>query len=196
MHLFDIPKSAGDDAPLADPPIVILRDIPLIAEIEGMLDIRGIEWRADFDAKCDEVSIALFGITKADTIRPEPHPDQFGGASRYFFGDKELSQYDQALAAWYQWQEDFFLPADDEDVWLEEEIIDFWRDTGFDVLDAKGAILRCLHRFERQLLAVGDGLIATARLTIDGSGSRAAADADAWGKSLEEAAARFKSSRR
>jgi len=74
-------------------------------------------------------------------------------------------------------------------------VIDFWRDTGFDVQDAQGLILRCLHRFERQLLAVGDELIPSAKLTPDGSGKRGSADVDAWGSALQEAAAKFKSGR-
>ncbi len=161
-----------------------------------MMDIKGMSWRPEFEQRCDEVSIALFGITRADTIRPEPHPDHFGGGYRYTFPDKDFTAYGEALQAWYQWREDFFLPADDDEVWLDVEIDEFWRETGFDVLDEHGGFLRCLQFFDRQLLAVGDGIIATAKLTIDGSGKRYAIDADTWGKSLEEAARVFKSKTR
>jgi hypothetical protein len=173
--------------------VVALHDLPLIAEIERMMDIRGVEWRKDFEDKVEHASLALFGITKSDTLPPEPHPDHFGNSrSRYVFSDKDFSDYDAALSAWYDWhrQWEFFVPIGIAD----EGITLHWPSLGFDIDGIGGQPLRCLPYFERQMFAVANKLLPNAKFTPDGSG-RALQHAEAWGVSLEAQAKAFKSRR-
>lgn len=83
---------------------VVLRKVPGIVETEVMLSTRGAEWQPAFEAKCKETSLALFGITKADTQPVEPHPDTFdrntGPVSRIWFSHEASKQYDAASSAW------------------------------------------------------------------------------------------------
>jgi hypothetical protein len=181
---------------MSEPELLRLAENPTIATIERMMDIRGIEWRADFEATCDAASIALFGITRADTIRPEPHPDQFGGnrgLARYHFGGKDLADYSAVMEAWFQWEADTAVPTRAKDD--ELDVFEFWEVLGIDVMSDDSPVLRCLHCFERQMFIALKGLMPEAKLTWDGSGSRAAQDAESWGASLAAEAANFRSRR-
>ena len=168
--------------------LIILREIPLIAEIEDLLADPSIEWRPDFDAKCDDVSVRLFGVTAADTKPAEPHLDQFSSTQQ--LDDRTLGGYSKALGEWHQTEIDLWVPTRKE--MLESELLEFWDDAGFDVTDANGSILRCLPRFARQMLATESDACPQARLTMDGSGSRHVQSAEIWGASLAEQARHFK----
>lgn len=176
-----------------DATLIILRDIPLIAEIERWIwQVPGITWRPEFERRADEVSIALFGLTRNDARPPEPHPDQFRGKAGdtwFQFSDASLTAYDVALRSWYEWEAKF-VDLDDPDL-TEAEIDDLWADLRIDVRDEAGEVLRCLEFFDRQLIAAVEEL-GTARFTSDESGRRGQQDASSWGDALEAEAARFK----
>lgn len=177
---------------------IAFRDIPVIAEIEAMMDIRGVEWRADFERKVDAASIALFGITRADTIPPEPHPDQYSDGTRlsqYMFKKEDASRYEQALEAWHQWQDRFKL-HDQLVAASNEPGVSMTAIGNVDVTGADGRPLRCLKYFSRQLFVVAEGYMPKARFTPDGTSARATQTPEEWGAALAASAAKFKPRRR
>ena len=174
----------------------VLRKVPAIAEVEAMLDTPGIGWSQAFEVKCDEVSLALFGITAADTQPAEPYPDSFdqdtGLLSRLWFSDDALSTYNTALSAWYDWQAVIGgFEAEVEELGART----YWARNGFDVTDGVYDSLRCLPYFSRQLYAASKSLLPGARLTLDGSGRRAPQAVEDWEASLKAEVARFRPSR-
>lgn len=190
---------------MADLNIVTLRDVPLIAEIERMMDIRGITWREDFIARCDEVSVALFGLTEAETREDEPTMHSVWLAARHHgsltereqYSLKHEGMYNEAYQDWAEIERTlafFDGPLDQAEPLMA---------TGSVVIDVRGedgAPLRCLKMFGRQLAAAANECIEGARLTLDGSGKALAVeddgDLDQWAANLAADAAKFKPSRR
>jgi hypothetical protein len=170
----------------------VLRDAPLITEIERSLDRRGFAWSARYDAMCATASLSLFGITEADVRPREPHPDDVDDPTRTAFmpmSDEAFAAYDQRLGAWFTWNQKV---AEYETAVVRVGIVRYWHDRGFDVSDGHGEPLRCLDRFSRQLYAATKGLLPGATLTLDGSGKRAAQTIEDWAAALEQEAKRFR----
>lgn len=176
---------------------IVLRNVPAIAETEAMLSTRGAEWQPAFEAKCKDTSLALFGITKADTQPVEPHPDTFdlntGPASRIWFSHEALTRYDAALSAWSAWQK--VMEKLDSGI-AELGARRFWAKNGIDIMNNDYEPLRCLPYFSRQLYVAMKSLLPGARLSLDGSGKRAPQSTEDWGAALAADTARFRSSRR
>ncbi len=173
---------------------VLLRKVPAIAEIEAMLDVRGAAWALAFEAKCDEASLALFGITQVDTCPKEPHPDDIedkSAISRFSMSDEAFSTYSAAIDRWYDWQT---VIAEFERDTSERGLISYFASIGYDVTDGRGSELRCLPYFSRQLYVAHKGLLPGAKVTLDGSGKRAAQSVEEWGAALAAEAARFRRS--
>lgn len=160
-----------------------LRDVPLLMEVEALIRA-GKSWAADFSAKVDEVSIALFGITAAETEPAPPASDNFYNGSTF----------DQAAwSAAHDEREDLLadLWVPDADRASYDELIDWWAEEGVLICDENDVPLRCLSFFGRQLNAALYELVPGAKLTIDGTGKRSTQSADAWGASLAAEAAEF-----
>lgn len=189
------------------PPIIILRDLPGIAEVERIVSQPGAGWREDDPkrvALIDRVSVSLFGITQGDTERVPPAYDDFlteddrlalkhlallGTGNRFRYAE---APYDQAVAEHDEWEANFDVLYDDAD----PDDGEFWRILGVDVTDGSGEDLHCLHNFSRQLIVSAKGLLPGALFTPDGSGKRGSPDAHAWGAALERAAQEFKARKR
>lgn len=176
---------------------IVLRQVPAIAETEAMLGTRGAEWLPAFETKCRETSLALFGITEADTRPIEPHPDSYdkntGPLSRIWFSAEASAKYEAALSAWYDWQE---IMGVFEAGITELGARRFWFKNGIDVTDGEYDPLRCLPYFSRQLYVAVKSLLPGASLSLDGSGKRAAQSVEDWGAALAAEAAKFRPSRR
>ena len=172
-----------------------LRGVAAIEELERLLDEPGGAWAVKFEERCDQISLALFGVTKRETDPPEPHPDGFGQEdrhSRFFFSEQAFSSYNAALAAWYDWQE-VIVAFEGELEQLGSER--YWKRLGYDVTDENGGVLRCLPYLERQMYAAVHGVLPGARVTLDGTGKRAPQSTEEWGAALAAEAARFRPSR-
>lgn len=162
---------------------IILRDLPLIAEIERLI-VSGQSWAKNFETRTDEVSTALFGVTKADTVAATEAvaPSSRGWDMAATRKDAEArGDLERLMTA----------PAERE-VSVDEYYF-WWEERGFDIEGEPGSWipLRCLYLFERQMLAAAGELMPGAKLTPDGSGNRAAQTAEAWGGSLAADAAKF-----
>lgn len=191
----------------SDLPIRLI-DLPGIAEVEKIASMRGANWREDDPervALTDRVSVSLFGITEADTVRPEPQiedyltPKDRATVARYW--SQSLSSYRYALDAmdkgqseWLAWEDNFRILYD-ADI-ADDDIDVFWRLLGIDTTKDDGEELACLHSFSRQLIVAARGLLPGAIFTPDGSGTRASPDADTWGKALEASAKAFEQRKR
>lgn len=179
----------------ARPKMKWLSENPLIAEIEAALSDPSIEWQVAFTQRCDEVSLALFGVDQSATRPREPMPDKFDRDPRsphLGFDDAAFNAYGSALSAHHKWQ------ATMEE--FEREIAEvgrrsYWRARGFDVTDESGAVLKCLRLFERQLFAAVYGLLPNARVTLNGSGKKAPASVADWAAALEAEAMKFRPTR-
>ncbi len=174
---------------------VILRKLPLVAEIEELLEDRSVEWQSSFDAKCDETSLALFGITKADTEPAEPHPDDVkdeGPMARFRFSEAAFATYNEALDRYYDFQSVMGVYEADAN---EIGRVSYWGKRGYDVSDGYMTELRCLSRFDRQLYVATMGILPGAKVTPYGGGRRAAQSVDEWAAALQAEAARFRPSR-
>lgn len=158
---------------------IVLRDNTLICEIEQMI-AAGKGWSREFDSRVQEVSIALFGVTRSDTEKPCIVSE---GA------EPDMAVFEQ----WLQLQADLIVPTNAD--FCDDDIIEWWAEAGLDVADSNGVPLRCLVNFDRQLLAALHELLPSAALTWDASGTRGPIDAVEWGASLAAEAATFKSAR-
>lgn len=173
----------------------VLRQLPLIAEIEAMLDRPGVTWTPAFEQRRDAISLALFGITEADTRPVEPHPDQIednGPAARWRMSDDALAAYNIALDRWHEWQRK--MTVFDRAI-KDRGIVSCFARLGYDVTDDVGDPLRCMQYFARQLYVAHMGLLPGAKVTLSGSGKRVAQSAEDWGAALAAEAARFRPSR-
>ena len=139
---------------------VFLGDVPLVAELEGMI-ARGLGWSKEYEARCDEVSIALFGITEADTRPPPPLAD--------VSSEQAHRATLQAAQRWHDWQLNFAILAKENQ---PADLLRMWRDWHIDVSDDNGRPLRCLPQLERQLLVWAEELLPDIEFTEDGSGTR------------------------
>lgn len=160
-----------------------------------MLQVSGAAWSPQFEAKCDETSLALFGVTHSDVCPKEPHPDDVedkGPASRYIMSDEAFSSYATLVDRWYDWQA---VMAGYEEAVENRGRISFFAGYGYDVTDGQGAELRCLPYFDRQLYVAHKGLLPGAKVTLDGTGRRAAQSVEEWGAVLAAEAARYKAQR-
>lgn len=167
---------------------IFLSEAPLIAEAEAMVRA-GKGWSAAFEVRADEISVALFGITKADTFPPAVDRNAFYegrtiNAARHNAALYELESLNESL---------WTLESDNAPY---DETIDWWLEAGIYVGGDDEKPLRCLSFFERQLNAAVDSLLPGAVLTLDGTGKRAAQSSEAWGASLAADAAQFASRRR
>lgn len=171
---------------------ITLRDLPLVAEMEAMLTTPGITWTPAFESKRDATSLALFGITDADTRPIEPHPDDYHDARALAADLKARAKYDAALAAWGDWQ----IKMGRLDAGIRQlGVATAFARLGYDVTDEDGAVLNCFQYFARQLYVAHMGLLPAAKVTLNGSGKRAAPTAEEWGAALAAEAARFRPSR-
>lgn len=162
---------------------ITFREIPLLMDIEQWIAReRGIMWRPEFEQRVEQVSVALFGITRAAAKPPEPRPADFG-TWEAFLG----AQY-----AWEQARLPFLIPADAPE---EYDEVDFLEDLGIDLWDGEGNLLRCAEWFVEQAIAAVKQ-IDGAQFTPDGSGSVAAPDAEKWGAALEQSAREFTARKR
>ena len=173
---------------------VVLARLPGISDVEELMGERGVLWSAAFEDKCDAVSLSLFGVKRSDTEPAEPHPDRIKdpNGSAFRFSNQAFDAYNRALAAWYHWQE---VMAGMEAEIDELGAVRFWARNAFDVTDGYGDELRCLPLFSRQMYAAVKELLPSAKLTLNGSGGRAAQSTDDWGAALAAEAARWRSSR-
>lgn len=173
----------------------VLRDLPVIADLEALLRKPSGSWSAEFEARLDNVSLALFGITPKDARPVEPHPDSFddGRASPFLsFSGEAFDAYNTALDAWYDWQE--VLAGYEREV-RRFGPTRFWGRHGIDVTDGYGLELDSVQFISLPMYVATKELLPGARLTLDGSGRRAAQSAEEWGAALAAEAARFRSSR-
>ena len=191
------------------PPMIVLRDLPGIEDVEHIVSQPGAGWREDDPervAMIDRVSVALFGITEGDTDRAEPdlltfltEVDRIAARhdlvhDRQRFGYAVLP-YEQAIEDRDAWEANFDVLYDEDDI-DDAERDEFWRILGIDVADRNGNELRCLPSFSRQLIVLAKGLLPGAVFTPDGLGTRRSPDAHAWGAALERAAQEFKARKR
>ncbi len=176
--------------------LVLLRNVSAIASVEAMFDSRGALWSKNIEEKCDAASLAIFGITKADTEPPEPHPDSFEGtrsaAHRYTFSEKASESYFLALDAWHEFKE---AMRDYEEGIQQVGVVAYWRSRGYDLTDRYRDELRCVPYFHRQLYVAVRGLLPGAQVTTDGSGQRAPQSVEQWEAALMAEAQRFRSIR-
>lgn len=178
-------------------PIIIMRSLPSIVEIEEMAQVPGADWRPDFEAKCAAASLPLFGITVDDTKPPEPHPDSFGNTGRlssFVFEDKAFASYNAALGAWHSWMASFeYIEADIKGLGA----VRYWMRRGIDISAeyTGGDALKCYPHFERQMIVSVHELLPGVRFTPDASGKRPAQSVEEWGAALAAEAKRFKPSR-
>lgn len=163
-------------------------DTIVLAAIDGIMDIEeavaaGLGWQPDFQAKVDQVSIALFGITAADTVRPEPIRSP---------GRPDLS-FQAAWDSWGVWDTAFYALSNDA-TWDDRR--GYFRSIGVDQFDEIGRELRCFDLFARQIIVAVNGMDPRATLTLDGSGKRAGQSTEDWGAALEADARRHQAQRR
>ncbi|MCP3732039.1 hypothetical protein M9978_16565 [Sphingomonas sp. MG17] len=165
--------------PLAAPAPIVFRDIPLLVKIEQWIaQERGVTWRPEFEAKVDEVSVALFGIKRY------PKPQQADFVSE---GSFRVAEH-----AYDEWQASLAIPAGAPEEWDD---VDWLEHLGIDIWDEHDNELNCAEWFEDQAIAAARGLRG-AKFTPDGSGSLAAQDAEAWGAAFARDAANFRPKRR
>jgi len=173
-----------------------LFEVPLIAELEAMLVNPRTSWTKEFEDKASSTSLALFGVTPADTQPADPHPDDFAkSSSRFssFIHDDGAEAYDRALVAWHAYMGRI---AEYEKAVRRSGLANYWRGRGFDVCAPSGGEpLACMQFLHRALYAAVTNLLPGARLTLDGSGGRAAQSVDEWEAALLAEAKRFRPSR-
>ena len=169
------------EAPLSEPELIVLYDIDSLMEIEAAV-AAGAGWRPDFQAKVDRVSVALFGITAADTIRPEPVRSP-GNPDRGFQADWER---------WAAWDAAFAALSKDAS-W--DARCDYFDEIGVERFDENDRELRCFDLFARQIIVAVNDMDPRAKLTLDGSGTRSGQSVDDWGAALEADARRHKMGR-
>lgn len=155
---------------------IVLYAIDKIMEIEASI-AAGASWRADFQAQVDRVSVALFGITAADTVRQEPVRSS-GHSDPAFV---------VAWQSWAAWDAAFYALASDVS-W--DERCEYFEEIGVDPFDENGHELRCFDLFARQIIVVVNALDERAILTLDGSGKSSGQTAEQWGAALEADARR------
>lgn len=153
----------------------VLRDLKGVAEVEALLEKveahPNPEWapeQDDLKPLVDRVSLALFGITGADT---------------QFSADRDWREDETFDEAYDRWERQFYMPwfEDDQDQAAFEQTV--WAGLGWDVTDGAGATLPSLGHFERQMVCATNGVLG--RLPSSGPTERELeAQAEAWGKAL------------
>lgn len=163
--------------------VILLSEIPLIAEIEALIRA-GKSWSAEFQPRVDAASVALFGLTAADTwpVAPSQH-EHYKGRSL------DEASWQVAVDAYHELDADLVVPEADRTPY--DQLIAWWWEAGVIVTDDAHVPLRCLSFFERQLNAALFGLLPNARLTLDGTGCAGPQPADAWGAALAAQAEEF-----
>lgn len=173
-----------------------LRSVPMIAAIEAdLVADPGIAWRPTFEARCDEISLALFGVTFKDVNPKEPHPDEVedpSPTSGLWMSDEAFASYSDVLDSWYDWQT---VMAGFGGEVRRLGYTALFRGFGYDVTNGQGCELKCLPYFARQLYVAHKGLRAGAKVTLDGSGKRAPQSVEEWGAALAAEAAKFRTGR-
>lgn len=167
----------------AQKPLIVFEETPLLAEIEQwILRDRGVTWRPEFEKRVDEVSVALFGVKR----HPKPQQDKFSNRAEFFAAEQ----------AWENWLRAVCPPDYSDDDEENEAIYIAWLlRLGIHIWDSSGDELLCAEWFVEQAVAAVLG-IHGARLTLDGSGSAAGQDAEAWGAALERSAKEFRARKR
>src|ERR1044072_1061239 len=131
---------------------ILLRKVPMIAELEALLEKPGASWAPTFEPRCNEVSLALFGITQGDTNPKEPHPDDIEDKSSsifpFYMNDVAFSGYAASLQRWDDWQ--VVIDEYERDIG-ERGPKSYFARIGYDVTDGYGVELQCLPFFSRQL---------------------------------------------
>ena len=162
---------------------IVLYDIDSLMEIEAAI-AAGQGWRADFQTEVDQVSVSLFGITAADTVRPEPMRSP----------GKPAAGFEVAYQRWAVWDAGFYALSK-EATW--DERCDYFESIGIDHFDETGRELRCFNLFARQIIVTVNGMDPRAKLTLDGSGKlEAGQSVEDWAAAMEADALRHKSKRR
>ena len=169
-----------------------LRDFAGVADIERSMQGQGV-WltQAELQERVDNVSIALFGITEADTRRVPIDAKTAMGSDPFYNHDKHGPLVDASERDCAAWEKQFELVnaiAASPDGFLAIGDIQ--------ITDDVGNPLACIGAFIRQLFALNQGLVPGAVLTPDGSGRRSSVDAERWGTSLEREAKAFQTRRR
>lgn len=159
-------------------PQIVFREIPMLVEIEQWIEsVRGIMWRPEFEARVDEVSVALFGINRAATQPNEPRREDFSETSAFF----------DAHDKWASFRAEFQIPGNSAR-WYDD--VAFLEDLGIDIWHEDERELRCAEWFTDQAIAASKQ-IGGAAFTPDGSGNVASADAESWGAAMQRAARDF-----
>ena len=171
--------------------VVVLRDLPGVAEIEEALHVPGRQLLKEYDdleERIDALSRRLFGITEEDT-QFCPRPDETVVDP---FGVRQIT--DAGAVRWDEWDEHFAFLTDE----YEEEGA-FWAAAGWDVSDGKGEELMVMEYFGRQIVCLLKGLHPRARLSLTGddpipgaTGQIAEREAEEWGRKLAQDAKTFK----
>jgi hypothetical protein len=163
---------------------IFLSEVPLIAEAEALVRA-GHGWSAAFEKRADEISIALFGVTQADTFPPLPDQSAF-----YKGRSLDEAAYSAAMEKLDQLQSDLWTIESDKAAY--DETITWWlEEADIYVGGDDERPLRCLSFFERQLNAAAFELLPGCCLTLDGTGTRAAQSSEAWGAALAADAEKY-----
>lgn len=182
---------------LGEPPDPIrLRELPGVAELELALHVPGWHLLKEYDNlkdRLDRLSVDLFGITTAETNLTFGFDDWRVHGTPTMLG--QLTP--EAMERLDQWERAFdFL-----DYEYDGEAETFWRVFGWDVTDGAGNELLIMEFLGRPLTAVVKRLHSKARCRFgeqagsDQTNFDSGAEAEAWGRALEEQARTFKPSR-
>lgn len=174
-------KTPATAMPDAEP--IFLDQVPLIAAIEALIRA-GKSWAPDFQKTVDEASVALFGLTDADTYPAPPHDKDF-----YKGRTVDTAAYNAAIDDFEELQADLWVP--DADKASYDELIEWWLEQGVYVCGDDQVPLRCLSFIGRQMNAALFELLPNARLTLDGSGRAGSQSSEAWGAALAAQAEEF-----
>lgn len=145
--------------------MVNLHDLPGIAHVESLARLPALmkDEQADFEASINATSVALFGITRAETFY-DRDPDYAAEPSE---------------EAWERHFE--FLD------WEYEEEATLWEAIGLDIIGRDGEELACFPEFSRQIVCAAKGIHPRARLKFLGgekSDEELRAEAEAWAAKL------------
>lgn len=175
------------------PRSISLINLPGIAEIEVAITTPGWEWRPendDLQQRVDQASIALFGITEAQTRRiPLDGLTAVGPDERYDHS-RHGPMIDASERECAEWEARF---ADLEKRLASDNGV--YELYGITLRDDAGRQFASTSKFARQIYAAGKCLVQGAKFTLDGGG-RTKVSAEDWGAALERAAREFKPTRR
>ncbi|MEG3144232.1 hypothetical protein U1839_06155 [Sphingomonas sp. RT2P30] len=160
---------------------LILRNIAIVVEVESLALSPSGEWSPGYENRCDAASIAVFGITEAETKPQCPTREN------YDYDDKTIASFEEALAAWEDWERtirsyEYEIEGDGARA--------YWGSRNVDVANGCGATLRCFSRFKRQLFVATNHLLPRATIFADANGKPPPQSAEAWGAILAADAAK------